>query len=355
MTGLLWSRVEAGESPTDAQWRQELIREMLLIRARHRRHWEALASVKQRLESMGVEVATAKGVIAEAQWYDRLGERPCIDIDLVVSPAHLNRIGDVVRELQPEHPHRDRVQSLIDRGMIQSVDIKLEDGIWLDIHADILKFEIPTRQRERIWERTIPFPLAGGSTVKTLDSETSLIEFLLHLNKDRFRYLLGYVDVARILERENLDWDYIHRFLRTEGLEAHAYLSLEAVTSTLGMPSLPHPAISPWRELLWRALWRPSVRLQGYVGFLRFQRRQFLIPLMARRRFGEALPRLWQRLVPPPELLAYTHPEIGGPYLWRLAAGRARTWIQHRRWAAQLQRVDEVRRVSAHIHSRTEP
>lgn len=354
MTGLLWSRVEAGESATDAQWRGELAREMLLIRAHQRRLWEALASVKRRLESMGVEVATAKGVTAEARWFDRLGERPCIDIDLVVSPIHLHRVGEIVGELNPEHPLRDEVQGLIDRGMIQSVDIKVEGGVWLDIHADILKFEIPTRQRELIWERTIPFPLADGSTVRVLDSETSLIEFLLHLNKDRFRYLLGYVDVARILERENLDWDYINRFLRTEGLEAHAYLSLEAVTSTLGMPSLPQPAISPWRALLWRALWRPSLRLQGDVGFLRFQRRQFLIPLMARHRFGEALPRLWQRLVPPPELLAYTHPEIGGPYLWRLAAGRARTWFQHRRWAEQLQRVDEVRRVSAHIDSRTE-
>ncbi|MGH9053283.1 MAG: nucleotidyltransferase family protein, partial [Acidimicrobiia bacterium] len=304
MTGLLWSRVEGGEPATNGTWRGALARETLLIRARHRRLWEALTTVTGRLATMGIEVATAKGVTAEARWYDRLGERPCLDLDLVVSPAQVHRIGDIVRELQPEHPFRDRVQDLIDRGMIQSVDIRSEDGVWIDIHADILKFEIPSRQRELFWERTVSFPLPDGKTVKTLDPETSLIEFLLHLNKDRFRYLLGYVDVARILEREELDWDFIDRCLRTEGLEAHAYLSLGAVTSTLRIPSQPHPALGLWRALLWRALWRPSVRLQGDLGLLRLQRRQLLIPLTARRRAGEAIPRLWERLLPPPELLA---------------------------------------------------
>jgi hypothetical protein len=342
MTGLLWSRVEAGEPATDGAWRGALARETLLIRARHRRLWEALATVTGRLEAMGVEVATAKGVTAEARWYDRLGERPCIDVDLVVSPAQLRRVGDIVRELQPEHPFRDRVQDLIDRGMIQSVDIRSEDGVWIDIHADILKFEIPSRQRELFWERTVSFPLPDGSTVRTLDPETSLIEFLLHLNKDRFRCLLGYVDVARILEREELDWDFIDRCLRTEGLEAHAYLTLEAVTSTLGLPTPRHHPVRGWRPLLWRALWRPSVRLQGDLGFLRFQRRQLLIPLTARRRTAEAIPRLWERLLPPPELLAYWHPQTTGPYLWRLAVGRARTRLQQRRWATQLQQADRM-------------
>ncbi|MGH9053116.1 MAG: hypothetical protein ACRDWX_08915, partial [Acidimicrobiia bacterium] len=80
----------------------------------------------------------------------------------------------------------------------------------------------------------------------------------------------------------------------------------------------------------------------GDLGLLRLQRRQLLIPLTARRRAGEAIPRLWERLLPPPELLAYWHPQITGPYLWRLAVGRIRTRLQQRRWATQLQQADSM-------------
>lgn len=152
--------------------------------------------------------------------------------------------------------------------------------------------------------------------MRALDPETSLVHFLLHLTKDRFRFLLGFVDIARILERETLDHAFIDGFVRAEGLEVHYQLALEVVAHTLGsdvgdgrgaggrVNRSPHNA----RAVLWRIVWRPAIRLQGELGAVRFRSRQLWIPLTARGRWGPALRHLARRLFPTPVLVDYRRP-----------------------------------------------
>lgn len=334
MIGLLSSWVTTTEVAAPGWVHDELTREGLSTWARHARMWKTLCRITERLDDAGIEVVTAKGVAAEARWYQRMGDRPCRDIDLVLAPHQRDRIGEVMGLLQPDHFLLTEVGSLVRAGLLQSVDL-LVDEIEIDLHVDILKLGIPSRGVEAVW-RTVPLTAPDGTTIRVLDPEASLLVFLIHLNKDRFRSLLSFVDVHRILDQEEPDWDFIWGFVHREGLEVHTALTVKAVASILGFDPPSVPATRGTRALLWKALWRPSVRLQGDLSRLIAKRSQFWIPFLARGRFPEAI-RWWLRTAFPPRALVDAYlPGTRGPYLWRLLTGRLRDAYRRRRAARSL-------------------
>lgn len=220
MTGLVSRYLRQQSKPLTSEQRMHLAANDLAVRSHNRRLWEALVEVTATLRRIGVEVATFKGVSAEARWYDHLGERPCTDVDLLLSPFQVDRIDEVIALIQPDHPLQGRIHTLATLNHLQHIDLRSPNGVYLDLHFDLLKVLIAGRHTIEIWDRTMPFESPSHDLVRVVDPETSLIQFLLHLTKDRFPYLMGYVDVVRIVERENLDWDYIDRFLREKGWKA---------------------------------------------------------------------------------------------------------------------------------------
>src|SRR5439155_18771565 len=117
----------------DAPARRTLVEDDLVFAARRRRLWSALASVAEQVQSLGIEVATVKGVTAEARWYDRPGERPCSDLDLFVGPADVDRAAEIVAILQPDHPLRRDVGWLAREQRLQNVDLRVGD-VAVDLH-----------------------------------------------------------------------------------------------------------------------------------------------------------------------------------------------------------------------------
>lgn len=350
MAGLLLTEVEG----TDQSWRPLVLG---LLRARqasveawHQRLWSGLESIVGLLDDLGVEVAIAKGVAAEARWYSRLGERPCNDLDLLLSPAHLGRIDDIIEAVEPSHPLCGKTRRLAEQGFLQSIDL-VHEGVPIDLHWDILKIGIPSRNCDAIWERTVPFPLRNRSSLRALDPETSYVHFLVHLNKDRFRRLLGFVDASRVYYREELDGGAVDRLVRADGLKTSVDASWSIVVSTLGLDApTPRPTLGV-RALIWQLAWPPSVRLRAAESRIRFRHRQYLIALLSPGRTTEAL-RCWLRgRSPPAELLAYVHSDYarrwGGnsvtdtPHtrMWSLTIGRVKAWSVRRRDLAQSTRT----------------
>src|SRR4029453_9611259 len=236
MAGLLLSEVERARPP----WRRTalavLTARQAAVRAWHQRLWAGLASVAATLEELGVEVAVAKGVVAEARWYDRMGERPCSDLDLLLSPADLGRIDDVVAAIEPSHPLCGSVRRLAEQGLLQSIDLEC-DGVPIDLHWDILKLGIPSRNRQAIWDRTVPFTAPDGRLLRVLDAESSFVHLLVDPNKGRFRRPLGFADVARIHELEALDRAAVRWLGRADGIEASVGASWDVVVRTLRLPA----------------------------------------------------------------------------------------------------------------------
>jgi hypothetical protein len=338
MHGLLWSSVSQGaiRLPPEASWL--LAATDLAVKGHHERLWRVLDEVQRRLARLGVQTAVAKGVAAEQRWFDRTGERPCRDIDLLLEPGARDRVADVIAELQPAHPLRTAIAASVRAGTLQSVDLVVDD-VAIDLHADLLKVEIPTRGRQALWSRTHLMPSPTGSSVRVIDAETSLIHFAIHLNKDRFARLLGYADIARLMARESLDWDFIREFVRGEGLRIPVFNSLHAVSAALELPSPPVPReVRGLRARAWHRLWPAQRRLSGYVGLGTGQHRQLWIPWLAEGRTWESV-RWWirRRALPPGDLLQVYDPDVEGPYVVRLAVGRVRGW-RNRRRAARIAR-----------------
>jgi hypothetical protein len=149
------------------------------------------------------------------------------------------------------------------------------------------------------------------------------VHFLVHLNKDRFQRLLGFADVARIVDSGEVDWRAATLLAEGEGIEAMVFRSLEVV---LGEMSLPWPneleRPNGVRVEAWNLIWRPGIRLRGAEGRLRFRRRQDWYALLARGRAWEAV-RWWLReMWPPAVIVDIRYSDVRGPYLWKLVRGR---------------------------------
>jgi hypothetical protein len=321
LTGLLWTwaRDHAAEDPL----RSELAQRDLYVQGHLLRVWDVLEECATRLAFAGIDVASIKGVTTEARWYGRRGERPCSDVDLWLAPHQLERAADAVRVLEPDHPWVALVPQLVATGRVQAVTTHVA-GLEVDLHFDLLKLGIPTRQNAEAWSRTLPYPLPGGGSVQVLDSTTALLHLLAHLNKDRFQRLLGYADVARVIAGGEVDWNRLVHFADREGIAESASCTLGVVLDEL---SLPWPAeiarprgVRAWA---WQRTWPPSIRLRGPEGRMRYRRRQDFIALMARGRSREALTWWFHDVWPPAEVVAARYPEIRGPYLWKLLRGRA--------------------------------
>jgi hypothetical protein len=320
LTGLLWTW--AREHVADVELKTELAQHDLSVQAHLGRVWKVLEASVARLTAAGIEVATIKGVTSEARWYDRRGERPCSDVDLLLSPHQLDRVADAVRLIEPGHPWVSEVTAIAATGRIQAVTTHL-DGLEVDLHLDLLKLGVPTRQSTEMWNLTTLYRLPGGGSVRVLDDTTALLHLLVHLNKDRFQRLLGYADIARIIAGGRVDWVRLARFARFEGIAMSAFRTLEVVLDELSLPwpvELERP--SGFRIRVWNLIWREDIRLRGAEGRLRFRRRQDWIPFLARGRRLEAL-KWWLRdMWPPGPIVAAHYAHIRGPYLWKLIRGR---------------------------------
>jgi hypothetical protein len=346
MAGLLLTEVEL----TDQAWRRPVLG---LLRARqasvvawHQRLWSGLESIVAVLDEIGVEVAVAKGIAAEARWYSRLGDRPCSDLDLLISPADTGRIDDIIAAVEPSHPLCGRTRRLAERGFLHSIDLEHE-GVPIDLHWDILKLGVASRNRAVIWERTVEFALPNDGMTRALDPESSYVLFLVHLNKNRFRRLLGFVDVARVYDQGQLDGDAVDRLIRIDGLETSAHASWNTVVDTLGLAARPRRVKPEIRAAVWHVAWRPSIRLRGAESMRRFRHREHLIAVLIPGRAVEAVQWWLRRRFPPAELLTYMYSPYGrrwgaepvstGPQsrTWAVTVGRAKAWYVRRRGVAK--------------------
>lgn len=331
MTGLVWNVVQAGGLTIEPELHRSLAAESLSTELRHRQLAAALNHAGEVLAEKGIEVATFKGVAAEQRWYDQIGDRPCWDVDLLVAPHSLHRAGELIETLQPKMRDDGRIQRLVDTGALQTIDV-LFDNVVMDIHFDLLKMGFRSRQAQLTWDRTVMVPLTGGKEVRAVDAEISLVHSLLHLNRDRFAKLLGLVEILRIVERGDIDWDFVDAFVRAEGLETPHAMAVEVVYETLNLePPISGPT-GGWRSRVWNALWPSQIRLLGEEGRLRYGRRSvLLLPFLTRGRGRDAASYVIRRMFPSRDMVDLVHPESHGPYLWRLVYARVGHRIRRRR------------------------
>jgi Uncharacterised nucleotidyltransferase len=337
MSGLLWTHAQTGGANLSQECKVDLAGRDWIVRRRHKTFWTKLPSLLGRFQEAGVDVAVVKGVPAEARWYDRMGERPCVDIDLLVDPAISPSLSTVLEEFG--HPLAASFRRLFERGVLPSVDLEV-DRVPVDLHFDLLKVGPPSSST-LFWEHTVLYRSPEGFDIRILDAEASLIHLLVHLNVNSFSWLLGFADVARILQREALDWDSVARLAEAEGLQVPVFESLRSVVDTLGLPLADRPPRN-LRTRLWRVLWRPAVQLRGDLGWIQLRHRPLWLPLFIRGNVLERVRWWWRQFVLEPILVDMIDPG-SLPVPLRLIAGRIRRALARRRSSQRL-RIDAAER-----------
>lgn len=337
MHGLVASALDSRADEASNELRKDMASVEGQTWARHVFLTSELARVTSSFAERGVEHYVIKGPAMERRFYDRIGERPFGDLDVVLLPPF--SVTEALEVLEDTQRDPDVVQRLAADGWIQSVDVTLPSGTLIDLHFDPLKLGFQSR-----FSRTVRGHLesitVNDKTIETLDPTASLIVALLHLNRNRFRQLSGFVDVVRILTRSQIDWDAFAGLVYQDGLEVLIDSSLRAVCDEL---DLDQALIAGWtsrsslrgsvqRRVVWKMAWRRSTRLSGLSGRFRMGRRsQFLMPALCRGRAAWTLRWMTRRFFPPTEVVKLNHPDVTGSYLVRLAKGR---WnqIRHNRF-----------------------
>jgi hypothetical protein len=237
----------------------------------------------------------------------------------------------VVAAIDPSHTLLDSIDDLVRLDQLQSVDVKLESGVWLDLHVDAVKTGVELRSKRDMWARTAVHEGSEGRSLRALAASDALIQAVVHQLKDRFSLLRGHADIARILQSGEVDWDVVARTLETDGLAGVFWPALSIVLDELHLHSIVAPTPSMGTFSVNR-VWPPDTRLQGDLGMAKKVRAKHAIPFLMRGRTREAVRNFWRVLFPPKAMLAHLHARYRGPYLWRLVSmriGFAR--MRHRR------------------------
>lgn len=298
MVGALIAAVGAGRARLGVESTTTLGVWDLAERRSHLHLWKVLDEVQRRLEPIGVEVAVLKGIATEARWYDALGERVATDLDVLMDPAALPEVADVIRRLEDGTGPIDTAAELVARGQLQHVDLVV-DGVQVDLHFDPLKLGMATRCLQQVWSGTEVLATPQGD-IRVLAPEVELVLLLLHQNKDGFAYLGPMLDVKRLVQRAELDWGTLRSFVTNQGLEVPVWSSLGAVAEVVGLDLELSPVSGP-RAAVWRRLWHR--RLGGHEARETAPGRQRALPLVVRGRGPESIRALRRELVPQRELL----------------------------------------------------
>lgn len=321
MDGLLWRWVEAGALEVEPEALSLLAPPAIASRRRSARLSTAAVQVSEKLGRADLQVAVFKGIAAEKRWYISSGDRRAVDLDLWLAPHQLGRVDEVVEAIQPDHPLVHRVSELASSRRIRSVDL-VWNQIPIDLHFDPFKFGVWYEDLDAVWVETEDL----GDGWRAMGPAAELLNALIHLNKDRFSRLLGFVDVVRASAQPDVA-DGAWQLAKKMGISVPVACSAQVVGDTLGV-EIPIPPPPPgWRTQLWSRLWREETRLRGNEGYTQMRHRQDWIPLLCDDRFSEAARHLRHVWFPPRALLDYFNPHVEG-LSYPLALWRAR--IGHR-------------------------
>jgi len=330
IVGLVVSAVLEGSAQVPDEWQQRMQLADAAHQLWHRKQLATMQFVSGQLDAQGLPHLFMKGAVNAERWYDRPGERQSIDVDVVLSPLHADRWLDAIGVLSPAVGrilHGATAAQLRDDLAIK---LQLPGGTDLDVHFDVLQCGVPSLRPGDLWQRRQSFALSNGLEVSVLDPETALIQQLIELNRDRFSYLQNFADISRILASTDIDWERVDRLTSVEGAREIAFLALETVVETLGLPH-PHPVqLTGWRVAAWRALWPKGHVLRGDVGMLRWRQRERLLPFLVPGRRRAAFQAARRYYFPDERHLAVLYPDARGPYLFRNWGLRYRHWQERR-------------------------
>lgn len=179
-------------------------------------------------DSLGVEVIPYKGTVLSEVYYGDIALRQSGDIDLFVRKLDVARIKSAVCDLGyaprftiPEDSEEDYIESGYEWTFDSAAGKNLLELQW----ALQPRFYSVDFDMDGLFDRAAN-TMVAGRRVKTPSSEDLLLVLAVHAAKHVWGRLIWLCDIAQILKRENLNWDFVQARARQFGIERILHVTL---------------------------------------------------------------------------------------------------------------------------------
>lgn len=184
------------------------------LRAAHRKHalrnlaiFRELATVTRILDAVDIPSIALKGAFLARFAYLEPGLRPMRDLDLLLRPDQTVQAFELLKE-HGYRPVFDGSPEAYFADRIHLPPLRGAGGVTVELHHRLTPPDMAANGfEEKLWARSIRKPL-GGREVAFPCAEDMLLHLCIHATLDHQLDLgpLALVDVARLVETEQLDW-----------------------------------------------------------------------------------------------------------------------------------------------------
>jgi hypothetical protein len=165
------------------------------------------------LSEAGVPVLVLKGTALARTVYPNPALRPMCDADIVVREAQFEQASGVLEQLgytyRPEPPQRFNPFNTAFTGERSYRRAIGQFSMLMELHCVFLTIELVRRTSgltlETLWARAVPLEI-GEVTAFSLSPEDQLMHVCLHMSMHGFVHLRGYVDIMRMVDAGQIDW-----------------------------------------------------------------------------------------------------------------------------------------------------
>ena len=179
-------------------------------------------------DSLGVEVIPYKGIVLSEVYYGDIALRQSGDIDMFVRKRDVARIKSAVCDLGyaprftiPEDAEENYIESGYEWTFDSAAGKNLLELQW----ALQPRFYSVDFDMNGLFDRAAN-TMVAGRRVKTLSSEDLLLVLAVHAAKHVWGRLIWLCDIAQILKRGNLNWDFVQARAREFGIERILHVTL---------------------------------------------------------------------------------------------------------------------------------
>jgi hypothetical protein len=195
-----------------------------------------LIRILDRLSELGIDVIPYKGVVLSELYYGDIALRQSGDMDLFVRKQDVGRIKRAVGDLGytprlpiPADAEQDYIASGYEFTFDSPAGMNLLELQWaLQPRFYAVDFDI-----QGLFERSRNVT-AAGRVMKTPSPEDLLLILSVHAAKHVWGRLIWLNDIAQILKRENLNWDWIRSQARHLGIQQILHITLVLANRLLG-------------------------------------------------------------------------------------------------------------------------
>ena len=191
------------------------------------------------LDSLRVEVIPYKGVVLSETYYGDMAMRQSGDMDLFVREQDVARIKSAVRELgyTPRLPIPENAEAAyIASGYECTFDSPAGKNLLELQWALQPRFYAVDFDMGGLFDRAVNATIAGRS-MKTPSPEDLLLVLSVHAAKHVWGRLIWLCDIAQVLRRDSLNWDWVRAQAHHLGIERILHITLLLANHFLAMPT----------------------------------------------------------------------------------------------------------------------